>query len=171
MLMFNSQNLGIHNSHLLHPWHWTHCGTQQAQLPLHYSTVNLHYILVSKHANQINPSSHWRPHWHCLKCFKVWWEMRSDHYNWLQGNDVFCHYGSSDSRPDHYLPFTSSWIICVGSFIDIAHPTMKHISYSFHMDRQQRRRGHLMLPPEHVLASLMTLYRMQSHALMQTLTA
>lgn len=83
--------------------------------------------------------------------------MGSDHYNWLKGNDVLCYCGSSDSRPDHYLPFMSSRIVCVASFIDIAQHTMKHISYYFHMGRYQRGGGgNLVLPLEHVSASSMT---------------
>lgn len=52
-------------------------------------------------------------------------------------------------RAWHYLPLMSSWIVPVASFIDIAQPTMKHISYSFHMGRQQRGGG-LLVPPRNM---------------------
>lgn len=47
------------------------------------------------------------------------------------------------------VPFMSSRVARVGSFIDIARPTMKRISYSFHMGWQRRDGGggRLLLPP------------------------
>ena len=106
--MLNSDNSGIHNSHLLHPRQWTRYRTGQARL--HYSTVNLLYILVSGHANDINLSSCLGPHWYSLKeshHFRAWWETRRDYYKWLWGSNIFSYSSCNDSRPHRYVPFAS----------------------------------------------------------------
>lgn len=91
-------------------------------------------------------------HWHSLKwshCLEAWRKALII----ITGCGVMT---SSGLAITYYSRLLDSF--GVGCFIYIVQPTMKHISYSFHMGRHGGGGGgrHLMLPLEYVSALLMT---------------